>query len=140
MYLDEINLYGWAMSQYLPYGGFNWLKQKEIDKCNVNPKKICPVGYVLEVDLEYPEDLHDLYNDYPLATEKLKINHDMLPNSCSKIAIYYVIKIGGANKFVPNSCNESKYVLHYRNLQLYLSSGLKLTKVHRVLKFKQFDW
>ena len=106
----------------------------------VNSKTICPVGYVLEVDLEYPEDLHDLYNDYPLAIEKLKINQDMLPNSCSKNAIYYVIKIGGANKFVPNSCNESKYVLHYRNLQLYLSSGLKLTKVHRVLKFKQFDW
>ena len=58
---------------------------------------------------------------------------------CSKIAIKYGIKIGGVNKLVPNLGNKSKYVVHYRNLQLYLSLGMKLTKLHKVLKFKQSD-
>ena len=76
MYLIELNLYGWAMSQYLPYEGFNQLKQKEIDKFNINSiGEICPMGYILKVDLDYPDDLHYLYNDYSLAPEKLKINH-----------------------------------------------------------------
>ena len=86
MYLDANNLRGWAMSQYLPYGGFKWLNQKEIDKFDVNSIECnCIDGYILEVDLEYPEELHEMHNDYPLAQEKLKINHDMLSNYCSNI-------------------------------------------------------
>ena len=52
----------------------------------------------------------------------------------------YGIKIGGVNKLVPNLGNKSEYVLHYINLQLYLSVGMKLTKVQKILKFKQYDW
>ena len=52
----------------------------------------------------------------------------------------YGIKIGGVNKLVPNLGNKSKYVVHYKNFQLYMSLGTKLTKAHRILKFKQFDW
>ena len=64
----------------------------------------------------------------------------MLSKYCGNIADEYGIKIGGVNKLVPNLCNKSKYVLHYRILQLYLSFGMKLTKVHRILKSKQADW
>ena len=64
----------------------------------------------------------------------------MLPNYCFIIANEYVITIGGVNELVPNLGNKSKYVVHYRILQLYLSLGMKLTKVHRVLKFKKSDW
>ena len=80
-----------------------------------------------------------MYNDYPLVSEKLKINHDMLSNYSSNIPNDYGIKIGDVDKLVPNFGNKSRYVLHYKNLQFYLSLGMKLTKFHRILKFKQSD-
>ena len=67
-YLDANNLYGWAMSQYLPYSGFKWLNQKETDRFNVESiEENSSIDYISEVDLEYPSELHDLHNDYLLA-------------------------------------------------------------------------
>ena len=67
-YLDKNNLYGWAMSRYLPYGECEWLKDvDELDVVSINEKS--DVGYILEVDLKYPDKLHELHNDYPLAPE-----------------------------------------------------------------------
>ena len=138
-YLDMNNLYGWAMSSYLPYGGFKWLKN--VDGFDVNSiSEKSSIRYVLEVDLEYPDELHVLHNDYPLAPEKLAIPYDMLSDYCKKIADEYEIKVGDVEKLIPNLGNKTNYVVHYRNLQLYLSLGMKLTKIHRVLKFKHFDW
>ena len=140
MYLDANNMYGWAMTQYLPYGRFKWLNQKQIsDFCLDFISKNSSIGYILEVDLDYPGELNDLHNDYPLAPEKLKISQDMLSKYCSDIADKYGIKIGGVNKLVPNLKNKEKYVVHYRNLQFYLSLEMKVSKVHRILKFKQSD-
>ena len=133
-YLDANNLYGWAMTQYLPYGEFKWLSEKEIDEFDLKlVKENSSTGYIFEVDLEYPSGLHDLHNDYPLAPEKLEISQEMLSKHCSDIADKYGIKIGGANKLVPNLGNKKRYVVHYKNLQLYLSLGMKLSKVHRIL-------
>ena len=140
-YLDANNLYGCGMSQYLPYSEFKWLNQKEISEFCLNSiSENSSIGYILEVDLEYPGELHELHNDYPLAPGKLEISQNMLSNYCFNIANKYGIKVGGLNKLVPNLNNKSKYVVHYRNLQLYLSFGIKLTKVHEILKFKQSDW
>ena len=94
---------------------------------------------MLEVELKYPDELLELHNDYPLAPEKLAVSSDMLPNYC-RIADKYEIKVGDVKKLIPNLGNKTNYVVHYRNLQLYLSLGIKLTKIHKVLKFKQSGW
>ena len=84
--------------------------------------------------------MYALHNDYPLASDKLEINENKLSKYCFNIANKYGIKIVGVDKLVPSLGNESKYVVHYRNLQLYLSLGMQLTKIHEGLKFKQSDW
>ena len=141
MYLDANNLYGWAMSQYLPTGGFKWLAKNQIDKINLAKyKEDSNKGLILEVDLEYPKELHDLHNDYPLAAEKVKVNKDMLSNYCQEIANKFNVSTGLVHKLIPTLSNKEKYVLHYRNLQLYTDLGLKITKVHRVLEFNQSAW
>ena len=82
-YLDMNNLYGWGMNRYLPYGGFKWLIN--VNNFDVNSiRKKSPIGYILEVNLEYPDKLHKLHNDYPLAPEKLAIPYDMLSDYCKK--------------------------------------------------------
>ena len=73
-----------------------------------------------------------MHNDYPLAPEKLAVSSNMLSKYCKKIADEYEIKVGDVKKLIPNLGNKTKYVLHYRNLQLYLSLGMKLTKIHSV--------
>ena len=141
MYLDANNLYGWAMSQYLPTGNFKWMSEKEISKIDLGKYKTDgKKGLILEVDLEYPQELHDLHNDYPIAPEKVKVSNGMLSEYCKKIADKYNISIGLVSKLVPMLGDKKEYVLHYRNLQLYLDLGLKIKKVHRVLKFNQSPW
>ena len=81
-----------------------------------------------------------MHNDYPLALEKLEISQDMSSKYCSDIVNKYGVKIGGVNKLVPNLRIKKRYVVHYRNLQLYLSLGTRLIKVHKILRFKQSYW
>ena len=94
-------------------------------------------GYILEVDLDYPQELHDAHNAYPLAPERMVVKKEWMSD-------YQISLLGvGAQeveKLVPNLRNKERYVLHYRNLQLYLSLGMRLTKIHRALKFNQTPW
>ena len=113
MYLDANNLYGWSMSKPLPTHGFEWMKVDELEAWELYP---C----ILEVDLEYPENLHELHNDYPLAPEQIMVNK--------------------VSKLIPNLGDKKKYVLHYENLRQYLKLGLKLTHIHRGIKFKESPW
>ena len=112
-YLDANNLYGWAMMKPLPVGDFHWMTNAELENWREFP---C----VLEVDLEYPEKLHELHNDYPLAPERLKINK--------------------VEKLIPTLLKKEKYVLHSQNLKLYLELGLKLKWIHRGIKFREEPW
>ena len=112
-YLDANNLYGWAMSNPLPTHGFKWMKVDELETWELH-------SCILEVDLEYPKSLHDLHNDYPLAPEQIVVN---------KIS-----------KLIPNLGDKKKYILHYENLKQCLKLGLKLTHIHRGIKFKESPW
>ena len=108
-YLDASNLYGWAMCLPLPIGGFKWLTNEEIDIMMRDTSKI--KSCTLQVDLEYPKELHDLHNDYPLAAELVTVNN--------------------TSKLIPSVNGMKNYVLNYENLKLYLKHGLKLVKIHR---------
>ena len=138
MYLDMNNLYGWAMSQCLSTGGFRWLTDKQLSK--VMKKNILPgskTRYIFEVDLDCPEELHELHNDYPLASDKLKVISEMLSPYCKMLQEQFGITIGLVDKLIPTLSSKKKYVLHYRNLQLYLRLRMKLKQVYRVLEFDQ---
>ena len=99
--LDSNNLYGWRMSKYLPYGEFKSIKN--VDNFDVNSvSKNSFYGYILEADLEYTNELHNLHNDFPAPPEKLEITYDILSIYCKKIANKCSIKVGSINKLVPN--------------------------------------
>ena len=133
-YLDANNLYGWAMSQPLPYRNFKWIEASSV----ISKRK--GIGQIFEVDLEYPEELHDLHNDYPCAAEKIKVTDDMLSDYCNEIKNKFKICSGNVHNLIPTLRDKKKYVLHEENLKLYLSLGLKLKKVHRVLEFDEKPW
>ena len=142
MYLDANNLYGHAMSRKLPKGEFSWMTDEEVAVVNeevvVNMNADGEWGYVLEVDLHYPQHLHDMHNGYPLAPEGLDIRDGMLSEYAKGL------KLGSTNgenmKLTPNFLDKHRYVVHLKNLQFYLQQGLELKKVRRVLKFKQEDF
>ena len=91
MYLDANSLYGWAMSQYLPTGNFRWMTDKEISKIDL--KRCKTTVRKVEVDLEYPQELHDLHNDNPVAPEKANVScKNMLSGYCKKIATFQSVK------------------------------------------------
>ena len=116
VYLDANNLYGWAMPKPLPVGGFEWMNEKELKNWERFVDKE-GIGCILEVDLEYPVELHDFHNDFPLAPERLTL--------------------GKVEKLTQNLRDKEKMVLHGKNLQLYLSLGMKLKLVRRGLKFQE---
>ncbi|XP_063388138.1 uncharacterized protein LOC134674022 [Cydia fagiglandana] len=118
MYFDANNLYGWAMSQCLPTGKFEWVNTDT----DFNISDDADHGLILEVDLEYPNELHDSHSDLPFCPENV-----CLGNSKEK-------------KIIPNLNKKTNYVIHYRNLKQCLKNGLKLSKIHRILKFQQFMW
>ena len=129
------------MTQYLPYDDIEWMSEAEISEINFDlVSRDSNEGYILEVDLEYPDDLHNLHSDYPLAPEKLIVSDDMLSSYCLSIAKEYGIRVGSVNKLIPNLKSKKNYVVHYRNLQLCKSLGMKVVNINKVLKFKQSDW
>ncbi|XP_050516578.1 uncharacterized protein LOC126891446 [Diabrotica virgifera virgifera] len=121
MYLDATNLYGAAMSNYLPTGGFKWLENCDnFDCCAIADDSF--KGYVLEVDLDYPPNLHNIHNDLPFCPEPIKTSNSQY------------------TKLMPNLYDKKKYIIHYRNLKQCLKNGLQLVKIHRVLEFFQSPW
>lgn len=137
-------MYGVALSDYLPTGDFKWLTEEKISILNVsNLPEDNDKGYIIECDLEYSTDLHASHSDYPLAPERMVVSDEMLSAHSNKmwrdIQDHYTseIKRTKTSKLIPNLYNKKNYVVHYRSLKQYISLGLKLTKIHRVLEFSQ---
>ena len=121
-YLDASNLYGWAISQKLSVNGFKWVKNtSKIDEKFIKSyDEDSDNGYIFEVDVKYARRLHDLHSDLPFLPKRMKID------KCKKL--------------VCNLRNKKKYVVHIRSLKQALNYGLKLKKVHRIIKFNQGSW
>ena len=86
----------------LPTSNFKWMTDKEISKINLGKYKADgKKGLILEVDLEYPQELHDMHNDYPVCPEKVKVSKNMLSAYCKKIAEKYNISVGLVSKLIP---------------------------------------
>ena len=131
MYYDANNLYGHSLSSYLPFDDYSWATGEwaQLDEAAVLQKLMSiphnhNIGYILEVDLGYPHELHDWHNDFPFCAERI-----IPPNGRSRL-----------EKLILNLNDKKKYVIHYRNLQQAIEYGLKLKKIYRVLKFHQSDW
>ena len=97
-------------------------------------------GWILEVDLEYPEELRDRHNDYPLAPEKKVISPEQMLEYQQRLMTDLDLTMPNTEKLVLTLEDKEKYVVHYKNLQFYLSQGMRLKKVHRAIEFNQEPW
>ena len=127
-----------AKHKFLPESGFKWIDPKEFDlnKYASNSSKWC----VLKIDLEHPKELQELYNDYPLASDKIEITREILSEYQLKIPDLNKIPLNNVLNLGPNVFDEGKYVPHCENLPLYWRIGLKLKTILRPLKFNQSQW
>ena len=109
MYWDANNLYGWARIQPLPVSDFKFLTKKDINKFNLDSiSENSEIGYILEVDLKYPKEFHDLHNYYPLCPEKIEVSSGMLSRYCNNVANKYAIKVFGVKKLITNLFDKIK--------------------------------
>lgn len=148
IYLDANNLYGWSMSQYLPVGNFKWADSELIRSCNTNPALVLelyleklPVGRgaFLEVDLDYPMELHNRHNYYPLAPVKRSVSEDEISEYSKLLNEYSSSKHDSVNAMLLQTLEPRRnYITYYKNLIFYLKHGLVLKKVHKIIEFDEY--
>ena len=139
LYLDANNLYGRAMQEYLPWKNFEWMSPYQLNYDFI--KRLEPegeVGCIIQCSLEYPVALHDYHSDYPLAPIKKSIPYGMLSSVARMICDKHKLKrTTNVEKLLATVEDKDFYILHYRNLQLYVSLGLRVKKIHAGIIFKQ---
>jgi hypothetical protein len=137
--IDQTNLYGFSMMQKLPYRNFRWMTQSQIKQLNLYKLDQDPdVGYMLEVTLVYDSCLHKKHNCFPLAPQKKKIEYSQLSPTAKEICDKFKLKPSlNSTKLIADFSRKEKYILHYKNLMLYMKLGLRVVKVHRVISFDQ---
>ena len=140
-YVDATNLYGHAMSQYLPIDNFQWVNgtQDELMRLLLYTPDHGDIGYIACVDLKYPIELHDETNCFPLAPEKFNIKYEQLSGYSKKLGDKLHIPKANVKiaKLAPNLFDKSRYVVHYRNLKYYIHRGMILSEVHHMISFRQ---
>jgi hypothetical protein len=146
MYWDANLLYSGCLRNYLPYRNFRWkaefFNSSDINKfveLTMNTPDEGTKGFIAEIDLEYPTELHDSHNDFPLAPQCLEINYEDLSEYTKSVMNIQGVRPGSLKhkKLVGDLRNKNNYVVHYRILKLYLELGLKVSHVHCVLEFEQ---
>ena len=144
LYTDANNLYSVAQSAPVPCGDFEWcaddtLEQLEADILNVPVEG--EIGYILEVDLAYPPELHESHASMPLAPQQEELTFaDLSPYS--QRCLIHLHGESRARKYKSKKLcstlrDKKKYVVHFRNLQTYVRLGMRLTKIHRAFRFAQ---
>ena len=150
MYIDANNLYGKAMSSPLPVRDFEWLSDLDVAEFNFNidmlfqrTDKDEQTGYILQVDLEIPPELHDKFNGFPPAPVKRCISADELSVTYQKPLMQDLLLGGGilkTKKLIADLHRKEKYILHYKVLREYIDMGVKVSKVHQGISFTQEPW
>ncbi|XP_040071190.2 uncharacterized protein LOC120843819 [Ixodes scapularis] len=137
--LDVNGLYAATMREALPVSDFECLTKDEISCLNIGDvPDDAPTGYILEVDLRYPHDLHEIHSDFPLAPVKQSVPYDWFSGyQKSLIGKFEMPKEESTTKLLLTLHDKTKYVLHYRIWKLYTQLGLEVTEIHRVLNFSQ---
>jgi len=145
LYIDKNNLYGEALLQPLPVAEFTWMSDDFVSNFTtewlLDTDDFSEYGYIFLVDLDYPEELHETHDEYPLMPEKTSVK-------LSELSKYQIALLDNLNikysektkKLIPNLGPKTEYVVHYRNLKYYVSKGIKIQKVHKILRFVQSAW
>ena len=143
LYIDANNLYGHALSAKLPYKDFAWLTDSELDALSQpgvlrNMDVEGDIGYLLEVDLTYPPEIHDMSRDFPFCPEKLKVNSNHLSDfMIGQLSDLGHNKVNTYEKLLLTQWDKPGYVVHFKMLKFYLRQGMQLGKIVRGLKFRQ---
>ena len=135
LYLDANNLYGYAMCEYLPQKNFKWNTEEWTVEKNLNLDDEGTKGYLFNVNIHYPQELHDEHNGYALAPENKAIKKDML-----NIWQQQGYKESSVKKLITSFNDKENYGINYRLLKLYIKLGLKITKINRVLEYTQDNY
>jgi DNA polymerase type B, organellar and viral len=146
VYLDANSLYAYAMSQFLPVGDYRWVPedrtQSILDYCQSSEiMERDAIGYILEVDGFFPEDVHDKLSDLPpCPVKRVVLESEISPYSRSLNDRYHALHDDVSEKLLCTLEPRVKYKVHYRLLHLYMKLGFQVTQCHRVLQFQQRDW
>ena len=136
LYIDANNLYGWAMSQYLPYDDIKFDGNVKLEDILDTPDD-SEVGYFVEVDLKYPEEIREKTVNFPFCPENKFSPQDNCTEYMKKMKQDSYVK---CKKLICDWTDKKRYLIHYRMLKFYVRHGMIVEKVHEVISFKQSKW
>ena len=141
--VDANNLYGYGMSHKIPCSGFRWCSEDEIKELYneiINLPNDSDIGYTLQVDLKYPNELHDSHNDLPFFPEHKVITDDMLSKYQKKLTNKKLGSITSTPKLIASLNDKKKIIVDYRTLKQALNHGLILEKIYSAITYEQKAW
>ena len=141
-FLDFNSLYPSIMADFrVPTYDFKWLSQFEIERFHVmSVPAESDMGYILVCDIGYPEELHDFHDSFPMAPENVVIGEEDASPYTKELAAPYKVNLHACKKLCLSPKPKTRYTVHYLTLQCYLRHGLVLTRIYKVISFRQSLW